>query len=172
MGEESGMVPESPASDGDGTDASAAPTTTSDASGDADTRRGKTTLPLRASGKPPLPGPWRQPEEPQPSLAEDDIPLVPVVTPEHWLPKPQYWLADHQRIPRPPTRPIPRPTRFRRGSRVRSCLLLLVILACVGLFGAGIVMAGRLSYQYFNAPTPVPTAHPANFNPASLAIPR
>ncbi|HEU4784696.1 MAG TPA: hypothetical protein VFS83_15240 [Ktedonobacterales bacterium] len=78
-----------------------------------------------------------------------------------WLEAPDYWLADHQSVPRPPTRPIPRPKRFVRMSRRRSATLLFVAVVGITVVGAGMVFAGHLTYDYFNTPLALPTAHPA-----------
>lgn len=88
-------------------------------------------------------------------------PAAPVVTRDSWLEKPEYWLADHQLLPRPRTRPVPRPKRFRRVSYARSAMLLVVILTGIFLVSAGMVFAGRLSYDFFNSPLSLPSAHPA-----------
>lgn len=100
-----------------------------------------------------------------------DVTASPTVASTNWLPEPDYWLADHQRIPRPPTRPIARPKRFRRMSRMQSALLAVIILIVVIVIGAGMVEAGRISHDFFNntpffnAPHTVPTARPTT--PAS-----
>lgn len=107
---------------------------------------------------------------PAPEIATvNDALRAPSVTPQHWLPEPDYWLADHQRVPRPPTRPIPRPKRFRRTSYVKSFFLALFILLGIALIGAGMVTAGQLSYQFFNTPKAAPTTRPANAAPTSPA---
>lgn len=87
------------------------------------------------------------------------------VTQELWLPKQDYWLANHQVIPRPSMRKVPRPQRFRPVSRRRSMLLLVIIVLGTGLIGAGVVFAATLSYQYFNvsgsnAPGSAPKGQP------------
>lgn len=94
-----------------------------------------------------------------------DLPTTPIVTSERWLAEPKYWLADHQRVPRPPTRPIARPQRFRRISRTRSALLATGILILAVAIGAGMVLAGQASYEFFNRSAPVPTVHPASATP-------
>ena len=78
-----------------------------------------------------------------------------------WLEAPDYWLADHQSVPRPPTRPIPRPKRFVRMSRARSATLFLVAVMGIAVVVAGMVFAGHLTYEYFNTPLALPTTHPA-----------
>jgi hypothetical protein len=88
-------------------------------------------------------------------------PVVPVVTRDNWLQKPEYWLADYQLLPRPRTRRVPRPKRFRPVSYTRSTMLLFVILIGIFLVSAGVVFAGQLSYDFFNSPLSLPSAHPA-----------
>jgi hypothetical protein len=141
--------------------------------------RDKRTMPRGSRNTYPLPAPWpqRTPSQPpvqppvQPpameptSLTVYEAPLVPRVTPEHWLPEPDYWLADHQRIPRPPTRPITRPQRFRRVSRARSSAMVLFILLALVVLGAGMVEAGHLSYQLFNSPITLPSLLPTHATP-------
>ena len=85
----------------------------------------------------------------------------PAVKRSNWLDAPDYWLADHQSVPRPPTRPIPRPRRFVRMSRTRSSMLLFVAVVGIAIVGAGMVYAGHLTYGYFNTPLALPTTHPA-----------
>lgn len=108
----------------------------------------------------PLPTPWPQSATSQPFPDAEDVIASPSVRSERWLAEPDYWMADHQRIPRPPTRPIARPQRFRRMSRMQSALLAMAILIGVMGIGAGMVMAGRFSEQFFNRPAP--TAQPAH----------
>jgi hypothetical protein len=85
----------------------------------------------------------------------------PAVKRSDWLEAPDYWLADHQSVPRPSTRPIPRPKRFVRMSRARSATLLFVAVVGIVIVGAGMVFAGHLTYDYFNTPLALPTTHPA-----------
>jgi hypothetical protein len=86
---------------------------------------------------------------------------VPAVKRSNWLEAPDYWLADHQSVPRPPTRSIPRPKRFVRMSRARSTMLFLVAVMGIAVVVAGMVFAGHLTYDYFNTPLALPTPHPA-----------
>lgn len=147
------MTPDLPASNLDGIDELSA--------------SGRRTLPpgSGSSGRHPLPAPWPQPEASQPFPGVQDVLAAPSVMPENWLPEPTYWLADHQAIPRPPTAPVPRPQRFRPISRGRSTLLLLVILLGIVLLFAGMLLAGRISYDLFNSPSPIHYGHPAGFIP-------
>ena len=149
--------PESAANDKDsaGTAPAATPPTSPPA-----TRVRRTQAPGGGSGKHPLPSPWPRQTEPQPFPDAEDVTASPTVSSRSWLPEPEYWLADHQSIPRPPTRPIARPKRCRRMSRLQSALFAFVILIIVVALGAGMIEAGRLSYDFFNAPRPAPTTSP------------
>lgn len=98
----------------------------------------------------------------QPVMIEIEIgSRFPAVKRSNWLEAPDYWLADHQSVPRPPTRPIPRPRRFVRMSRARSSTLLFIAVVGIAIVGAGMVYAGHLTYGYFNTPLALPTTHPA-----------
>ncbi len=144
---------------------------------------GKRTLPPGSSDKYPLPGRWPEPEEawlesedaaePEPA-AKPQAPVerpvmieieiesrVPVVKRANWLKASDYWLADHQSVPRPRVRSLPRPQRFVRMSRARSAMLLLVAMGGIGLVVVGMAFAGHLTYEYFNTPVALPTVHPA-----------
>ncbi len=103
-----------------------------------------------------------EPSIEQPVMIEIEIgSRFPAVKRSNWLEAPDYWLADHQSVPRPPTRPIPRPRRFVRMSRTRSSMLLFVAVVGIAIVGAGMVYAGHLTYDYFNTPLALPTTHPA-----------
>jgi hypothetical protein len=105
--------------------------------------------------------------EPEPSIEQPVMIEIeigsrsPAVKRSNWLDAPDYWLADHQSVPRPPTRSIPRPRRFVRMSRARSSMLLFVAVVGIAIVGAGMVYAGHLTYDYFNTPLALPTTHPA-----------
>src|SRR5262249_28928731 len=125
---------------------------------------GKRTLPPGSSDKYPLPGRWPQTEEAWWESADVPVPeakakspverpvmieieiesRVPVVKRANWLKAPDYWLVDHQSVPRPRVRSLPRPQRFVRRSRLRSAMLLLVAVTGIGLVVAGMVFAGHL----------------------------
>jgi len=110
----------------------------------------------------PQPKAVAEPPVEQPVMIEIEIgSRFPAVKRSNWLEAPDYWLADHQSVPRPPTRPIPRPRRFVRMSRARSTMLLLVAVVGIVVVGAGMAFAGHLTYEYFNTPLALPTAHPA-----------
>lgn len=164
------MTPDVPTNDVDGRDGGKR-TSEPRRSGKTRAPTARLTQPLSSSGKHPLPSPWPQQTVSEPFAEAEDITSTPVITRAQWLPEPDYWLADHQRIPRPRTRPIARPRRFRRVSYARSALLAITILAGVVVVGYGMYTAGSISYQFFNAPTPVPTAHPATTTPTLPATP-
>ena len=152
------MTSETPAHDRES--AGAAPASTPPA---ARTRR--TQPPSGSSGKHLLPNPWPQPGAPQLFPEAADVTATPTIASANWLPEPDYCLADHQSIPRPPTRPIPRPRRFRRMSRPQSALVAVIILMGVTVIGACMVEAGRISGDFFNgnffnAPRTAPTTQP------------
>jgi hypothetical protein len=110
----------------------------------------------------PQPKVVAEPPVEQPVMIEIEIgSRFPAVKRSNWLQAPDYWLADHQSVPRPPTRSIPRPKRFVRMSRTRSATLFLVAVMGIAVVVAGMVFAGHLTYEYFNTPLALPTAHPA-----------
>jgi hypothetical protein len=119
----------------------------------------------KPKAKPKRPVASPQPVEPviePPVMIEIEIgPRPSAVKRSNWLEAPDYWLADHQSVPRPPTRSIPRPKRFVRMSRARSASLFLVAMAGIAVIVAGMVFAGHLTYDYFNTPLALPTTHPA-----------
>ncbi len=148
---------------------------------------GKRTLPPGSSDKYPLPGRWPQPEawpesdvapkpeaEPQPPVEQPVMIEIEIgsrhsaVKRSNWLQAPDYWLADHQSVPRPRTRSLPRPKRFVRVSRARSSMLLFVAVVGIAIVGAGMVYAGHLTYDYFNTPLALPTTHPATATATDL----
>lgn len=186
----SGMTRESPtsnpASDMDGLDGMDEPRRSGARATSAPARivTGKRILPPGSSDKYPLPGRWPEPDDgedvPEPEAVEQAAPpppppppvvdvvietsapgLAPVVRRANWLKAPDYWLADHQTVPRPPTRPLPRPRRFVRMSRGRSAALFLVAVVGIGVVVAGMLFSGHLTYEFFNTPMALPTAHPA-----------
>ena len=133
----------------------------------------------------PLPTPW--PDQAVDSAESLGLPeslppdpgVPPVVAPEQWLDEPRYWLADYQHVPRPKTRPLTRPIRFRKASPVKSAITLffaivLVVVLTIGLvlvLDAG-VQAGSKFIQQFTTPatplvTPQTTPVPSVTAPAS-----
>ena len=153
------MTPETPAPDMDRAGKASAASTPPAA------RTRRTQPPSGSSGKHLLPNPWPQPGAPQLFPEAEDVTATPTIAAANWLPEPDYWLADHQGIPRPPTRPIPRPRRFRRMSRLQSALVAVIILIVATVIGVGMVEAGRISGDFFNGnffntPHSAPTTQP------------
>lgn len=153
------MTPETPAPDMDRAGKASAASTPPAA------RTRRTQPPSGSSGKHLLPNPWPQPGAPQLFPEAEDVTATPTIASANWLPEPGYWLADHQSIPRPPTRPIPRPRRFRRMSRLQSALVAVIILIVAMVIGVGMVEAGRISGDFFNGnffntPHSAPTTQP------------
>jgi hypothetical protein len=100
----------------------------------------------------------------------------PAVAPDQWLEQPRYWLADYQHVPRPKTRPLSRPIRFRKVSPIKSAIRLVFVVALVIVLTIGLalavdagIQAGTTFVQQFTTPpkplvtpttAPVPTAVP------------
>lgn len=129
----------------------------------------------------PLPTSW--PEQAAESaeslvLPESLVPdpgAPPVVAPDQWLEEPRYWLADYQRVPRPKTRPLSRPVRFRKVSPLKSAIRLLLVLALAVVLTIGLalavnigVQAGTEFLQQFTTP-PKPLVTPTTTPPPTLA---
>jgi hypothetical protein len=130
----------------------------------------------------PLPTPWPEQAAESPNglvLPEELLPdpgSPPVVGPDQWLDEPRYWLADYQRVPRPKTRPLSRPVRFRKVSPLKSAIKLLLALALIVVLTIGLalavnagVQAGTTLFQQLTTPsmplvtpttTPAPTLAP------------
>jgi hypothetical protein len=132
----------------------------------------------------PLPAPWPEQAHPVESaeslVLPEELPLdpgsPPVVGPDQWLDEPRYWLADYQRVPRPKTRPLSRPVRFRKVSPLKSAIKLLLALALIVVLTIGLalavnagVQAGTTFFQQLTTPskplvtpttTPAPTLAP------------
>ena len=127
----------------------------------------------------PLPTPWPEQsvESAESLVLPESLPpdpgAPPVVAPDQWLDEPRYWLADYQRVPRPMTRPLSRPIRFRKVSPLRSAIKLLTVVALIVVLTVGLalalnagVRAGTSFIQQFTTPAkplvtptviPVPT---------------
>ena len=119
----------------------------------------------------PLPTPWS--EQAVDSAESLDLPeslppdpgAPPIVAPEQWLDEPRYWLADYQHVPRPKTRPLTRPTRFRKASPVKSAITLLfaivlVVVLTIGLalvLNAGVQAGSKFIQQFTTPATPLVT---------------
>lgn len=57
---------------------------------------------------------------------------------------------------RPPTRPLPRPHRFRPPSRTRSIVILALTLALIVLIPIGVIVAQREASAKIKLPTSIP----------------
>ncbi|MEO7003782.1 MAG: hypothetical protein ABI068_18270 [Ktedonobacterales bacterium] len=103
------------------------------------------------------------------------------VVPSHWISEEERWntatflsLTGHHatpRINRPPTRPLPRPLRFKRTSRIRSGALFIILLILLVVLAIGAGFAYRTSINAvskFIHPTTQPTATPPIVAPTSV----
>ncbi|HEX8036946.1 MAG TPA: hypothetical protein VF510_24020 [Ktedonobacterales bacterium] len=120
----------------------------------------------------PLPPAWpiQEMETSLPSSAPDASGAHPSVEPGRWVQEPDFWeketmiaMTGRYPVPRPKTRPLPPPQRFRPVARWKSMLLLgtlvtVTILACVGT-----IALGKFSIDVFGSqatPTVTRTAQP------------
>lgn len=133
----------------------------------------------------PLPGAWpASAAEPSVSAPAGEIPIIPrselqrdrddnatrpLVGPDRWVSEQEFWetntfiaLSGRHAIPRPRTKPLQPPQRFRPMPRWRSYLLLLVVCLMIGGSLAGVVAIGRLSAQAFGPHHPIATPAPAH----------
>jgi hypothetical protein len=94
----------------------------------------------------------------------DEAGVQPSVEPGRWVQEPDFWeketmiaMTGRHPVPRPKTRPLPPPQRFRPMARWKSMLALGVFVVVTALACAGGVALGRLSMESFG---PTPTARP------------
>ena len=87
----------------------------------------------------------------------------PTVESQAWLKQDDYWqrttyiaVTGRHTAAAPPTRPLPRPHRFRKSSRVRSILVLALTLALIVVIPMGVVMAQRAAETHITLPTSIP----------------
>jgi hypothetical protein len=87
----------------------------------------------------------------------------PTVESQAWLKQDDYWqrttyiaVTGRHTAAAPPTRPLPRPHRFRKSSRVRSILVLALTLALIVVIPMGVVMAQRAAETHITLPTGIP----------------
>jgi hypothetical protein len=87
----------------------------------------------------------------------------PTVESQAWLKQDDYWqrttyiaVTGRHTAAAPPTRPLPRPHRFRKSSRVRSILVLALTLALIVVIPMGVVMAQRAAQTHITLPTNIP----------------
>ena len=106
-----------------------------------------------------------------------------IVLPSQWISEEERWntstflsLTGHHatpRINRPPTRPLPRPRRFKRISRIRSVALFIIVLVVLVVLVIGAGFAYRTTVKAVDrflqpttqpptTPTPAPTSTPAH----------
>jgi hypothetical protein len=136
-----------------------------------------TTSQPRATDRPFL-TPWPEPQadEAQDLTLPESLPpdpgAPPTVTPAEWLHEPPYWLADYQRVPRPKTRPISRPVRFRKVSYWKSMVLLCSLVLTMGVAIVGIVLAYQASTAILpQFTTPAKPLSAPSVTPASTIVP-
>ena len=102
-------------------------------------------------------------------LASDDGELGeaggvrPTVESRAWLKQDDYWqrttyiaVTGRHTAVAPPTRPLPRPRRFRKSSRVRSALVLALTLALIVVIPMGVVLAQRAAETHITLPSSIP----------------
>lgn len=87
----------------------------------------------------------------------------PTVQSEAWLTQDDYWqrttyiaVTGRHTAQRPPTRPLPRPNRFRRSSPLRSVIVLALTLALIVLIPIGVMVAQREAATKIKIPTNIP----------------
>ena len=114
------------------------------------------------------------------SASEDGILDEVSVAEDSWLSQEDYWntstfiaiTGKRRAAPRPDTRPLPRPQRFRPPSRVRSisAFIALIVVLFALIFGSGIVYRDTvaLTNKYLH-PTAQPTTTP-NVSPTATPI--
>lgn len=87
----------------------------------------------------------------------------PTVETRAWLKQDDYWkrttyiaVTGRHTAAAPGTRPLPRPKRFQRRSRVRSLLILALTLALIVLIPLGVVVAQQEAAAHIKLPTNIP----------------
>lgn len=92
-----------------------------------------------------------------------DVGDHPTVAHQSWLKQDDYWqrttytaiTGRHTRSARP-TRPLPRPRRFRRPAPMRSAVVLALTLALIVLIPLGVVIAQREAQAHIQLPSQLP----------------
>lgn len=133
----------------------------------------------------PLPGAWpASAAEPSVSAPAGEIPIIPrpgpqrdrdenatrpLFGPDRWVSEQEFWetntfiaLSGRHAIPRPRTKPLQPPQRFRPMPRWRSYLLLVIVCLMIGGTLVGVVAISRLSTQVFGPQHPISTPAPAH----------
>jgi hypothetical protein len=89
---------------------------------------------------------------------------LPTVAHQSWLKEDDYWqrttyiaiTGRHTRVAQP-TRPLPRPRRFRRPSPVRSVVVLALTLTLIVLIPLGVVVAQHEAQAHIQLPAGLPS---------------
>lgn len=107
-----------------------------------------------------------------------DVGERPTVAHQSWLTQDDYWqrttyIALTGRHPHgaPPTRPLPRPHRFRRPSPARSAVVLALTVALIVLIPLGVVVAQREAQAHIQLPSGLPNI-PGLTQPTPTHTPR
>ena len=133
----------------------------------------------------PLPPVWPMEGDgtvsPSPATDEGEAPrgadesgVRPSVEPGRWVQEPDFWeketmitMTGRHPVPRPKTRPLPPPQRFRPVARWKSMLALGVFVVVTAFACGGSIVLGRLSIELFGPQatplgthTPQPTISP------------
>lgn len=94
---------------------------------------------------------------------ESDEGERPTVESRAWLKQDDYWqrttyiaVTGRHTASAPPTRPLPRPHRFRKSSRVRSLLTLALTLALIVVIPVGVLLAQHAAETHIKLPTSIP----------------
>jgi hypothetical protein len=131
--------------------------------------------PTRSQPLPLLPG---YPAS-EPAAAPSEFDIHPQIEPERWVTPDDTWNTSSfkslngGRMVARPTRPLPRPQRFRRVPRWRSYLYLLVLLFVIAIVSIGAVEISSLTKEVFGQPprstqpTPTHTATPLHTTPTA-----
>lgn len=100
----------------------------------------------------------------------DASPVQPSVEPGRWVHEPDFWeketmiaMTGRYPVPRPKTRPLPPPQRFRPMARWKSVLALIALVVVAALACVGSIELGKLSIDVFGTqatPIVTQTAHP------------
>lgn len=147
------------------------------------------TRPQRRADAPSVPLPPTRPIEENEAVAApsaahatgisgdaDAFGARPSVEPGHWVHEPEYWgeetmiaMTGRYLVPRPKTRPLPPPQRFRPMARWKSMLALGALVLVTALACVGTVTLGKLTVEVFGSKpqatltvphTPQPTVSP------------
>ncbi len=93
-----------------------------------------------------------------PAAAPSEFDIHPQIEPERWVSPDDTWnttsfkALSGGRMAARPTRPLPRPERFRRVPRWRSYLYLVVLLLVIAMVSMGAVEITSLTKEVFRQP--------------------